>query len=365
MEQDTTLGTGLLNVPIPEGAVNFGPALGLSPDLPKQFIVPTFSHWFDGLFNPIPDKVNTLINGEKLDRNQKWLDRCVGEAFGLQKTSYEKTFISSKDTWKVAKDIDRDNGYPLENYGATAWAGATALVNGVASESLVPSEVKGTRAENLNGSWVDGSVISERARFSGNRAYYVTKDKFKQTLFTIGHPIATYCEWYSGDNVIGMNGNSPMMGMPSGSDYGGHMFPIIGWIIYQGIECYVVANSWGNEWGYHGLFLVPLNGVVGRLGIGFVHVDKQQRLLADLLAQYDGKNVRIPGKPEHYRCELGVLRKYPDEIVWWAHGNLFGFNVYDIFQEDFDLIPKGIDMRIEDGKDKELVRQVRQFYGQL
>ena len=39
------------------------------------------------------------------------------------------------------------------------------------------------------------------------------------------------------------------------------------------------------------MFLVPIEDVGSRLGVGFVHIDKTKQSLTDLLAEYDGKNV--------------------------------------------------------------------------
>lgn len=353
---------GLIDTPPPVHAVDVTPALGGAVDLPENFIVPMFRHWFDAQWNPVPEKVNTLPSGESAERNQQWLDRCVGEGFALQKSSHEGVFISAKDTWAITKEIDEKSGHPKSAFGATAWSGAEAIKRGAASEKTIPSNVTGTRDENMDQAWVNDQVKQEREVFSGSTPYFVPRNEILKTLFVTTHPVTTSCQWHTRDNDIGRNGNSPMMTFPEGDNVGGHMFAIIGWIKFNGVRCRVVANSWGKNWGWHGMFLIP-DDVEGRLGNGYVHVDKKQETLMELLARYDGKNVKRLGKPDHYRCELGVLRKYPDEIVWWAHGNVFGWNVYDIPDDHFNVIPKGDPMKIEDGKNRELVRQIRQFYG--
>lgn len=354
--------------PDPLGAADLTPFLGEPADLPEQYIVPLIGHWFDVRFRPIPEKVWTMPDGSPLVVNQEWLDRCVGEAYALQKTSHEGVQISAKDAWAVTKEIDAERGHPKEAYGASAWAGADALIRGVASERLVPSGVGNmTRAQHLDQSWVNDAVRSERRKYAGERAYYVPRTEIRQALFKTGHPVATSCRWFTGDNDIGRGGRSPFMGWPSGNDVGGHMFATAGWLVWDGVPSLLCLNSWGKHWGWHGMFLIPLEGVMNRLGNGYVHIDKQDASLADLLARYDGKDVSLVGTPHLYRCELGVLRRYPDEIVWWAHGKLFGFDTHDIAPEDFARIPKGPDMRIEDApaKSRELVRQIRQMYGQL
>jgi len=127
-----------------------------------------------------------------------------------------------------------------------------------------------------------------------------------------------------------------------------------------------MVNSFGPNWGDNGLFYVPVKDVINRLTSGRIAVDRTNEL-SSLLAKYNEKNLQVTGSPDIYRCELGVLRKYPDEITWWAFGNLFGIETYDISFVDFEHIPRGKNMDINNApfRTKELVRQIRQHYGQL
>lgn len=358
--------TGLVNSPAPLGAVNIEPVLGTA-DLPENFIVPAFRHWFDDGFSPIMDKVNTMSDGAKLARNQRAVDACVGFAFALQKSSVEGKPISPRDFWSRTKALDAERGHPKEAYGASAWAGADSGVNGIADEALVPGD-PGSMDRMLYMTVDETEAIRASRRVNrGERAYYVTRDNIARAVFETRHPVATHCTWYRRDNAIGRGGNPPTMTMPEGDNVGGHMFSIIGRITYGGVPCLVAANSWSETWGWFGMFLIPETDVIDRLGNGYVHVDKDQATLTELLARYNEKDVALMGTPDLYRCELGVLRRYPNEIVWWAHGKLFGIDPVDITREHFDVIPKGPDMSIDEApfRTRELVRQIRQHFGAL
>lgn len=353
-------GTGCVLTPEPLGAVNAEPVLG-SSEIPESFIVPAFRHWFDENFTPLPEKVGTLADGSELIIDQGMIDACVGFAFAVQKSSVEGKVISPRDTWAVTKALDAERGHPKEAYGATAWAGADALVSGVADNAVVDGTPAGMSRMSYMSVMADAAVRASRKANRGERAYFVGRDSIVRALWETRHPVPTSCIWYGRDNDIGRNGNPPTMTMPEGTNRGGHMFATIGKIIYGGKECLVVINSWSKAWGWHGMFLIPLESSFVRLGNGYIHVDKDTASLAELLARYDQKDLALAGTPDLYRCEHGVLKKYPNEIVWWSHGKAFGVNTLEISQSDFDVIPKGPDMEL--GYLKETIRQIRQSVG--
>lgn len=357
--------SGLVERPIPPHIRPITPLLGSVEDsaLPQSYIVPAYRHWFDENFIPIPGKFGTLASGEAQMRNQGSIDSCTAMGESVVKDAVEGIATSPRDGWARTKEIDEEWGYPRKAYGASGAAAAEAYVRGVASERLVPSSPGGmTRDQYMDQSYVTPEIVADRARNAGKAAFTVTRDEFRRTIWRTGQPIATYCQWYEGDNGIGRNGRDGRMRMPEGRNLDGHMFGCIGWINGD----VVMANSYGSLWGWFGMFLVPYGETVfARLGYGFVHVDKETASLAELLARFDGRNVQVPGRPEIYRCELGVLRRFPDEICFWAHGHLFEHDVTAIADAEFDAIPKGVAMRIQDApfRGQELVRQIRQSLG--
>ena len=350
--------TGVLDVPPPSRAQRIE-AMGGDAPLPESYIVPAFRHWFDADFKRVPGRIFTAADGRRFGHNQGGIDACVGHGGGLVKTDHEGTPMSSRDAWNVAKRIDASQGYALASYGATMWAGIEALDEGLATEATVPSEPNGrTREEYLDmDAYLTPAVKDEREAHKGKGTpFYCGRDSRRRMLYSTGHAMMTSLAWWSGDNDCG-----GLLGSPEGKDVGGHCIDYVGWI--GGVDVY--ANSFGNAWGYDGLLYAPLS-VAGRFGNYYGHVDASDPLPL-LLARYDGKDLRRVGTPELWRCELGIMRKYPDELTWWSFGKLFGYDTFDITPADFDAIPKGEPMNINDApaKTRELVRQVLGLKGKV
>jgi len=323
--------------------------LGAAP-LPQSFIVPAWRECFDENFNFIPEKIHPRI------RNQSPQDSCVGHGMAVSKSAQEGVEVSERDIFTGAKKRDGDP----RGFGTTISAAQKALIEeGVAERSLVdpnpnvPPEYYRDRA-----SYSTPEVIENRKLHKGLSPHYVPRELMRQTIFQFQIPLVTSCMWYEQD----MDMPSGIMEMPHSNPIFGHCFAYIGWIKSNEI----MPNSFGIEFGKDGLFLVPQNGVINRLNGAQITIDMPVDLVA-ILKKYNGLDVRVPGEAGHYRIEKGQKRQYPDEITWWAHGRLFGINVYDIAKNDFDAIPEGPKVSIDEAPfaTRELTRQVRQFYGKL
>lgn len=346
-------GLGLVATPPSGGTPSVELILGVPGALPEQFVVPAFRGWFDTSFQVIPGNVAVTDQGP--------IPSCVGHATAHQKSAQERVRISPRDIYRQAKRLDGTND--PTSYGTSFAAAQDVLTkNGAAEEKLVPDLPNVPLADYVSLTDVSEVVTWNRGEHKGKSSFFVQRTLLRQTLLQTEQPIVTGCQWYAQDNGIGTDG---IMRLPAGTVIAGHAFACIGWVIRPGVgECLVMVNSFGKGWGHHGLFFVPTADVLNRLYEGYVAVDIGITL-AELLRRYDGKNVMVPGTPDIYRCELGVLRKWPDEITWWAFGNLFGFDVYEIPSAEFDAIPKGIPMDIKDApfRTRELVRQIRQHFG--
>lgn len=326
--------------------------LAAGVELPRQFIIPAYRHWFDVDFNVLPKQVSGVYN-------QKRLPSCVAQATARLKSVQEGMDASPRDIYRIAKQIDGLND-PL-GFGTTLAAGQEALVKGAATSDVVPENADLSLAEYISTGDVTETVVHDREANRGKSYYFVTRDLIKQTAYQTHNPVVTSCQWYDTDNGIGADG---MMEMPAGRNVGGHAFACIGWVLRGGRECLVMVNSWSEDWGCSGMFFVPTDGVINRLGNGYVAVDIPKDV-GKLLQKYNGKNVMAKGSPALWRIDGGKRRHYPDEIVWWAFGNLFGVNVYDIRPDELESIPEGEPMSIDGAPfaTRELVRQIRQHYG--
>lgn len=340
--------------PVPQDVQSIEPMLG-GALLPEQYIVPKWRGAFDDEFRPIQTEIRARI------LNQGQQDSCVGHGTSVQKSAQENILISPRDIFTGAKLYD---GNP-QGFGTTISAAQKALVNEGAAEAelvngnpSVPLMVYRDRA-----SYSTAVVVANRSLHKGRTPYYVSRDLIRQTIFETEIPVVTACMWYEQDNEIGANG---MMRMPNTGALNGHCFACIGWIKINGITVKVMVNSFGPDWGANGIFFVPEGDVSRRLTAGYITLDIEPDIAA-ILAKYEGHDVRVGQTADHIRIEKGKKRKYPDEITWWAHGRLFGIDVFDITAEELAVIPEGLPMSIDEAPfaSRELTRQVRQFYGKL
>lgn len=336
-------------------------------ELPEQYIVPAWRDCFrkqvgtdiNGVtkeyLEPIPEKIRPRI----LDQGA--LDSCVGHATSVQKSAQEGVLISPREIFRLAKRLD---GYSLEAFGTSLWAAQDALIRpGAAEDSMVDRNPLMGRAKYLSLDDVTPAVEGNRAAHRSKRAYTVPRNLLKETFFQTGFPIVLSSPWYAQDNAIGADG---IMRLPQTTDWLGHAYASIGWLnlLVAGVwrQAYPIVNSFGSNWGANGMFYVPIDGTQNRLGNGYVAIDIDTTL-ADVLARYTGKNVR--SGIDHWKIEAGTRRKYQNELVWWAHGNLFGYEVLDIAPNELELIPLGAEMKIEDApwEKRELIRQIRASLG--
>lgn len=341
---------------------NIEEVLGNAP-LPKGFVAKGYR---DAIKVDIDGNIS-IIAGKVKIKNQYARPSCVGQATASQKGAKEGKEISARDVYRQAKR--RDGSADPTSWGTTLWAGQDALVAGCSDEALTPElpADKGT-AEYVALDGITPEVEASRKANRAKSAYIVARDLIRATLHQTELPVVTGCMWHIGDNAIGHDGVA-VMGMPQGASAGGHAFAAVAFGKWLGVDVIVMQNSWGAAWGRSGFFFVPLADAFHRLYSGYVSVDIDEDL-AELLAQYRNKDVQVPRADgsghDLYRCELGGLRHYPNEIVWWAHGKLFDIDVHDMPRNHFDAIPKIAPMSIDDApfKTRELVRQVRQHYGQ-
>lgn len=346
---DEQNGFGLVNEPPGANTASVSVFLGAGASLPEQYIVPAYRSWFDDQYNVILANVSIKNQGSK--------PSCVGQSTGYQKGAAEGVPMSARDIYRRAKRLD-GSGDPT-SYGTSLSAGQDAVILGTAEERLVPEIASMGLAEYVSVDDVTNEVSINRSERRGESTYFVPRTLLQQTLLETELPVVTSTMWYEADNRIDGSG---MMGLPQGDAIAGHAIACIGWVKRQGQTCLVFINSWGQWWGHHGLFFLPL-AYINRLGNGYVGVDMKPKL-AELLKKYNGLNVKVKDDPRVYKIVGGEKRQYENEIVFWCFGNLFGHDVFDISKIDLALIPKGAPMNIEEApyETRELVRQIRQHY---
>lgn len=322
-------------------------------DLPENYVVPAYRDLFDAGFRPVPAKLAEFI------RNQNGIPSCVGHATANQKGAQEGVRMSPRDIYRLAKLID-GFGDPL-SWGTTLSAAQDAMVEpGTASEDLVPDLPHASRAQYVSQDDVSDAVRADRKTHKALKNYFVPRTDFRRTLFQTGFPVVTSCGWHESDDAIGASG---IMGMPTGAYRGGHAFACIGWRTLSSGVALIMVNHFGSGWGDNGLFYVPFADAFNRLTSGYVSVDIDAKL-AELLMTWNERNVKSPDSPKVYRIQYGVKRQYENEIVFFAFGQLFSTDVWEITSADLAAIPEGRAMDISDApfRTRELVREMRLLY---
>lgn len=317
-------------------------------ELPESYIVPAWRDCFDDDFNPIPEKIRARI----MDQGRQ--PSCVGHGTSVQKSAQEGVLISPRDIYRQAKRIDGDP----DGWGTTLAAAQDVLVaTGAAEHSLVDPNPNVSSLVYLADDYSD-EVKENRKAHRGTKPFRVPRTMMRQAMLEYGVPVVTSLMWYPEDNRIGRDG---VMMMPSSMNGLGHCVSSIGWTGRLGT---VMVNSFGQDWGADGLFYVK-GDVINRFGNAYITLDIEHDL-ALIIAKYEGKDVKVAAKSDHYRIQDGKRRKYPDEITWWAHGRLFGIETFEIGQDELDALPEGDDMSVTEAPfaTRELVRQIRQYYGQ-
>jgi hypothetical protein len=324
------------------------PHLAAGGELPENYIVPAWRDCFDADFNPIPEKIRQRI----LDQGQQ--PSCVGHGTSVQKSAQEGVLISPRDIFALCKKYD---GEP-NGWGTTLVAAQDALVNdGAAEDALVDRNPNVPQEVYRKDTYATPAIKENRAKHKGRRPFRVPRTMLRATLRQFEIPVVTSTFWYQQDNAMPKDG---IMRLPETNGIAGHCIAGIGWL--KRGDVYV--NHFGSEWGFNGLFFVPQDGTQNRFNDGYVTLDMPEDVAA-IVARYEGKNVRVTGKPEHYRIEGGKSRHYADAFAWFSFGNLFGIDVFEISPDEMEVLPVGPAITIDEApfEGRELVRQVRQTLG--
>ncbi len=338
------------------GIPHIKPMLGATP-LPANYIDPAFRHLFDDNFKPIPELAKAFV------KNQGQRPSCVGQSTSYQKGAEEGVAMSGQDIYRQAKANDGTD--PL-SYGTSLQDGQDAVVAGVCEYSLAPEVAAMSLADYVDMTKVTSEQAANRASHKGLRNFAIDRNQFQQTLIQFGVPIVTSLTWYQSDNNITSSG---IMSPPTGQSVGGHAVCLIGWITIAGVVHLVFVNSWSSAWGDNGFFYVPLT-LLTRFSEGLVAVDVTD--LVALLAKYNDKCIKTASSPAVYHVQNGVKCQFPDEICFWAFGNLFTSSdpsnmVYTVTDAEAATIPNGplMDINNAPAQTRELVREVRAYYGKL
>lgn len=349
-------GLGMLIAPPAAGTHSIENVLGASdPNRPRQFIVPYRRDCFDEYFETIGPVAKGKI------RDQGPIDSCTAHGTSVQKSAQEGVEISPRDIWRVGKPHDWRG---VASWGAPINAMQDGLVSDGAAEAALVDGNTSMGREKYTTEVATDAQKENRAKHKGRDPYYIERNLILETLWQLQIPIVTGSMWYRQDNAMA----GAIMRAATTEEVGGHSYAAIGKVVRRvdgkDVDCIVMENSFGASWGDNGFFYVPLDGTERRLFEGYITLDVDENL-SDILTRYAGKKVRAPGQAEHYLIEGGKKRHYADAFAWFAFGNLFGYNVYEIAPDELEAIPSGPEITIDQAsfEGRELVRQIRQTLG--
>jgi cathepsin B len=191
-------------------------------------------------------------------------------AFGTSETLSDRLCIASNGTQNVvlspqdlvdcSLNMGCNGGYPYSAWLWMEW-------DGVASLDCVP--------------YVSGNTDAEAACTSTCTDNSTPKDKFYTEKLSVSALITAndiMADLYAHGPVESaflvyedfMNYQSGVYVHQTGDYLGGHCIKIVGWGAQDGLNYWIVANSWGTDWGLDGFFwiewgqgTIDLNGMAG------------------------------------------------------------------------------------------------------
>jgi hypothetical protein len=106
----------------------------------------------------------------------------------------------------------------------------------------------------------------------------------------------------------------------AGVAVGGHAFSCIGYDLDKGLLKF--QNSFGRAYGDNGCFYIRISDWFNVVkSVGYVSIDADQ---SQIVAGYEGKDVKAEDAPQIYRIEGGKKRLYTSEFIFYSHGGRFG-----------------------------------------
>lgn len=335
------------------------PHLRLGAALPENFLVTAWK----GAYSPSWQRISAFVRARILDQGPQ--DSCVGHGTGVLEGAKEGVKMSPRDIFRLAKSVDGDpNGW-----GTTIAAAMQAVAQfGAAEDALINDDPVVTKEQYRSQQDVTPQVLQNRSRHRGRQPFFGPRARIREMLLQYDLPVVTSCMWHVQDNRMPDTG---IMRPASSEAVGGHCFACVGWLTRNGVPHLIMVNSFGPDWGADGLFFVPLDGTEQRLGNGYMALDIMPTT-AEVVALYEGRDVKVIGTPDLYRVTGGKKRKYPNERMWWMAANAFGQDTFDISATDLAALPDGGEMTPADvpptvtvtrEKMAEIIRQIAQHYG--
>jgi len=273
---------------------------------------------------------------------QNGIDACVGMAGIAAKSVQEKTKLSPRYAWHLAKK--------RQNY--IGWGtGISQMMKGIIEEGALPygtidEEVVGVDRMHYMKPEITAGMQEVAKHYKAKsfwRAGYGHGqiEQVKQALYNEKIPLVVSMYWYA-------EYDRPVKGFipkPKLARYG-HAFVVKGWKKDKaGREYIVFQNSWSNKWGDKGDFYIYTDELQHYKLESFFVITDIEKPKARILANLDGKLVRNANHPAHYFVSAGKIAwiKNEESFYFGRDGKFWGdwsdtVVVEENLQEMYDLV---------------------------
>jgi hypothetical protein len=209
----------------------------------------------------IPAGATTYPLGYQLERfpvkNQGSINSCVAHSIALIKEIQEFYETGKRLTFSVGWIY----GYRKQGqYFGQGMYPKEALSNlrewGNVEFNDFPENLEFTTLQNLVNSRKGTCLINGKKWKISSYQKVTTPAAVKSCIYDRHSPVMIIVDIYDNFYTIGADGKVPFK---SGNYQGSHAMTIIGWTCINGVDYYVVQNSWGDQWGDNGICYIRSN----------------------------------------------------------------------------------------------------------
>lgn len=253
-------------------------------------------------------------------KDQGTLNTCVWNSYAASREGQEGVTLSPRSIVQYAAKhgLLRGNGYSSIREGQEAGRSF-----GIASEACMPNVLTDWRTYSGDGRGLGliSTVVQDASRHRAKAYFWVNSRQEVLKALDEGRAIHTGTDWYHSYNMSGGLRAPFILPWRKGVKVGGHAFVIVGYDLPR--QLLKFQNSFGPGYGDGGCFYVRFADWFAERIPGAVTVDLDEPTLAQVLASYEGHDVRSAGSPAIYRIQGGKLRPYLDPLSFHAWGGRF------------------------------------------
>lgn len=277
-------------------------------------------------------------------KNQGTLNTCTFNSLTAQREVTEKVELSVRSIVAYA----RKNGL-LSGNGFSSLRNTQQIAKdfGIAENSALVNILMDWESYS-SPSLLTPSVIASAALHKDKTYFSVTTKEEIFKALDDGNKIQVGTDWYSKYNMGGGLTAPWVLPWKRGVNVGGHSWALKGYDMQkQLLKC---QQSFGIEWGDSGCFYIRFQDWFASGCVGYVAVDMDQQTQMSLMASYEGKQIKSANSPNIYFVQVGLKRKFPDEITFYGFGDKFNpqgtFQL--VSQSVVDMFPESSPMTIQE-----------------